>query len=148
MKRSRSKRPSAPAAPSKPPATAPLSRSRRWLFRVVAMVLVPVLFLATLEAGLRLAGFGHPMSFFLPMKIAGQDCLVENRRFGWRFFGPDMARAPFPLAFPRQKPFVSLSLANPPPWAIPSRNSAFHVFWQRCSRGATPTRNLKSLIPP
>ena len=104
MKRSRSKSHSPPAIPPKPPATAPLSRSRRWLFRLVAILLVPVLFLVILEAGLRLAGFGHPMSFFLPMKIAGQDSLVENSRFGWRFFGPDMARAPFPLAFPRLKP--------------------------------------------
>jgi len=104
MKRSRSKRPSPPAAAPKPPASAPLSHSRRWLFRLAAMLLVPVLFLATLEAGLRLAGFGHPMSFFLPLKIAGQDSFVENSRFGWRFFGPDMARAPFPLAFPKLKP--------------------------------------------
>jgi tetratricopeptide (TPR) repeat protein len=68
------------------------------------MVLGPLLFLGVLETGLRVAGYGHPMSFFLPMKINGQDCLIENSRFGWRFFGPEMARAPFPLAIPRVKP--------------------------------------------
>ena len=53
-----------------------------------------------LELGLRVAGIGDPMSFFLPYKIGGKDYLVENDRFGWQFFGPDRARAPFPLAIP------------------------------------------------
>jgi tetratricopeptide (TPR) repeat protein len=44
------------------------------------------------------------MSFFLPMRINGKDCLIENDRFGWRFFGPDMARTPFPFVIPKVKP--------------------------------------------
>ncbi len=68
------------------------------------MVLGPLLLLAILEVGLRLAGIGHPMSFFLPMQINGKACLVENDRFGWRFFGPEMARAPFPFVIPKVKP--------------------------------------------
>ena len=100
---SRSKRSSSGASPAKPSA-APGSQRKRWLFRLAAMVLAPLLVLLFLEAGLRLAGFGHPMVFFLPMRIEGKDCFVENDRFGWRFFGPDMARAPFPLAMPVAKP--------------------------------------------
>ncbi|MGP8200543.1 MAG: tetratricopeptide repeat protein [Limisphaerales bacterium] len=81
-----------------------MSRVRRRIFRVAAMVLGPLLFLLTLETALRLAGIGHPMSFFLPMHINGRDCLIENDRFGWRFFGPEMARAPFPFVIPKIKP--------------------------------------------
>jgi tetratricopeptide (TPR) repeat protein len=81
-----------------------VSPARRWLFRVAAIVLGPLLFLLILEAGLRLAGVGHPMSFFLPMQIDGKDCLIENDRFGWRFFGPDLARTPFPFVLPGVKP--------------------------------------------
>ncbi len=81
-----------------------MSPGRRWLFRLAAVVMGPLLFLLILEAGLRIAGFGHPMSFFLPMKINGKDCLIENDRFGWRFFGPEMARAPFPFVIPKVKP--------------------------------------------
>jgi tetratricopeptide (TPR) repeat protein len=81
-----------------------LSRVRRWLFRVAAVVLGPLLFFLILEAGLWLAGIGHPMSFFLPMHVNGKDCLIENDRFGWRFFGPEMARAPFPFIIPKVKP--------------------------------------------
>jgi tetratricopeptide (TPR) repeat protein len=81
-----------------------MSPARRWLFRLTAIVLAPLLFLLILEAGLHLAGVGHPMSFFLPMQIDGKNCLIENDRFGWRFFGPEMARAPFPFVIPKVKP--------------------------------------------
>jgi tetratricopeptide (TPR) repeat protein len=77
--------------------------ARRWLFRLAAVFLGPLLVLVLLEVVLRLAGVGHPMSFFLPMKINGRDCFVENDRFGWRFFGPAMARAPFPFVIPKVK---------------------------------------------
>lgn len=81
-----------------------MSRARRWMFRLAAMALAPALFLLVMEFGLRLAGVGHPMSFYLPMKVNGRDCLVENDRFGWRFFGPEMARAPLPFVIPKVKP--------------------------------------------
>jgi tetratricopeptide (TPR) repeat protein len=68
------------------------------------LLLVPFLGLAILEIGLRVAGVGHSMSFFLPLQINGTDCLTENDRFGWRFFGPEMARAPFEFAIPKIKP--------------------------------------------
>jgi tetratricopeptide (TPR) repeat protein len=97
-------RPKRSPSPAPSARSSPISPARRWLFRLVAIVLGPLLFLLLLEAGLRLAGVGHPMSFFLPMQINGKDCLVENDRFGWRFFGPEMARAPFPLVIPKVKP--------------------------------------------
>ena len=81
-----------------------MSAGRRWLFRLVAAVLGPLLFLLILEGGLRLGGIGYPMSFFLPMQIDGKDCLIENDRFGWRFFDPDIARTPFPFVIPKVKP--------------------------------------------
>jgi tetratricopeptide (TPR) repeat protein len=73
------------------------------LFRLAAAFLGPLLVLLLLEVVLKVAGVGHPMSFFLPMKINGRDCFVENDRFGWRFFGPAMARAPFPFVIPKSK---------------------------------------------
>jgi len=68
------------------------------------MVLLPALFLIVLEIGLRVAGIGHPTSFFLHQTIQGKDYLVENDRFGWRFFGSDMARSPLAMAVPKVKP--------------------------------------------
>src|ERR1700683_3934267 len=96
MQSSRRKRPPSPAASAKKSELL-LSPVRRWIFGLAAAVLAPLLFLVILEAGLRLAGAGNPMSFFLPMRVNEKDCLIENDRFGWRFFGPEMARAPFPF---------------------------------------------------
>ena len=104
MKPPGSKRSPGPAAASAAASTASVSRLWRWLFRLAAMVLGPLLFLVILEVGLRVGGFGHPMSFFLPSQIDGKDCFIENDRFGWRFFGPDRARAPLPFAIPKVKP--------------------------------------------
>jgi tetratricopeptide (TPR) repeat protein len=76
----------------------------RWFFRLAALMLVPLLVWGGLEAMLRLVGYGHPTTFFLHRVIKGQDCLVENDQFGWRFFGSAMARAPRVMAVPATKP--------------------------------------------
>ena len=67
------------------------------------MVLSPLLAFGVLEAGLRVAGFGYPISFFLPLRINGQEVLVQNRQFGWRFFGPELARSAYPFVLPKAK---------------------------------------------
>src|ERR1051325_6814442 len=102
---SRSKRRLPSRAQSKPStATTAMPKRRRWVFRLAAIILAPTLFFSVLEIGLRVAGVGHSVSFFLPLKIEGKDCLVENERYGWLFFGEEMARAPFPFVIQRAKP--------------------------------------------
>lgn len=70
--------------------------------------MLPLLVLAILEIALRLGGYGHPTGFFKSMriddqKIGGQDYLVENDSFGFRFFPPAIARMPAPLRIPAHK---------------------------------------------
>lgn len=86
------------AAPAKPPPS-----PRRWSFRLAALLL-PLLLLAGLEVGLRVAHYGYPTTFFLEREIQGRPRLVENDRFGWRFFPRELARSPAPLAVTRAKP--------------------------------------------
>jgi tetratricopeptide (TPR) repeat protein len=69
----------------------------------MALVLIPPLFLLLLEIALRLAGFGYPTSFFLTRQIRGKETLIQNDLFGWRFFGPERARTPYPLILPKAK---------------------------------------------
>jgi tetratricopeptide (TPR) repeat protein len=95
MQRPRSK--DSPAAVSKSPA------KRLWLFRLMALVLMPLLFLLLVELALRLAGFGYPTAFFLTRQIRGKDCLIQNDQFGWRFFGAEKARSPCPFVLPKAK---------------------------------------------
>ncbi|MBN1515419.1 tetratricopeptide repeat protein [Candidatus Sumerlaeota bacterium] len=69
-----------------------LSKRRKWLFRLAAMILPSLLLFAMLEVGLRLGGFGYPTQF-----IVGPDShgvFMTNRFFGWRFFPHAIAREP------------------------------------------------------
>jgi len=63
-----------------------------------------LLFFVLLELVLRLAGVGHPASFFLTSPMNGRDVLVENTRFEERFFGPELARKPVPFTIFKPKP--------------------------------------------
>jgi tetratricopeptide (TPR) repeat protein len=77
---------------------------RKWLFRLVVVLGLPLLLFGVAELGLRLAGYGYPTTFFVPAKIQGQPVLVENRCFGWRFFPPKLARNPSPTVLRMPKP--------------------------------------------
>ncbi len=81
-----------------------LPPKRRWLFRFMAVLLVPVLLVSSLELCLRLAGYGHATSFFLQRQQDGKRVLIENAKFGWRFFPQSMARSPSPLIVSAEKP--------------------------------------------
>ena len=78
------------------------SAGRRWALRLAA-VLAPFALLLALEFGLRLGGYGYPTSFFLRSEVAGKPVLIENEKFGWRFFPPGIARSPTPTSFSATK---------------------------------------------
>ncbi len=80
----------------------PLTARRRKVFRLLALFLIPLLLLIAVELTLRLAGFGYPTSFFIPGPKTGY--LVENQKFGWRFFAPAAARTPRPMLISETKP--------------------------------------------
>jgi len=75
---------------------------RKWLYAVVSMTVVPFLILVGTELGLRLAGLGYPTSYFIKKK--NDNVYLSNQRFGWRFFSPRLARHPFLLSLPQEKP--------------------------------------------
>src|SRR5215475_5961643 len=75
-----------------------------WAIRLALAVGSPLLFFALLELILRLSGFGYPTSFLLPATINAQRCFIQNDRFGWRFFGKQLAREPYPLKLATPKP--------------------------------------------
>jgi tetratricopeptide (TPR) repeat protein len=88
--------PGTPAEPS-------LAPRKLWLFRLTALVLLPLVLFGLLEAGLRVAGYGHNTAFFKRQKIGTEDVLVENDSFGLRFFPPALARSPAPIVFKPKK---------------------------------------------
>ena len=85
----------------KPPRT-PLSARRKWLFRVIAVTVVPVAFLLVAELVLVIGGYGTSRSFFT--KIAGRDTYTTNQTYGWRFFPRVVARQPVPCELDADRP--------------------------------------------
>jgi tetratricopeptide (TPR) repeat protein len=81
----------------------PLSRRRLAWFRALALS-SPIFLVGAGELGLRLAGYGYPTSFFLEQRQQPPTRLVENPKFGWRFFPPAVARSPQPLSLAAAKP--------------------------------------------
>src|SRR5262245_49080627 len=86
-----------------PPGQTPRAGRKVWAFRLIALVTAPVLFLGLVELVLKLSGIGYPTSFLLPAENAGKKILIQNNQFGWRFFGPQLARQPYPIAIPQVK---------------------------------------------
>ncbi|MEK7678067.1 MAG: tetratricopeptide repeat protein, partial [Verrucomicrobiota bacterium] len=76
----------------------------KWLFRFLAVTLIPLLFFGSAELGLRLAGYGYPTRFFQKSRMGERVVLVENEKFGRRFFPPSLAREPRPLILAPEKP--------------------------------------------
>ncbi len=72
--------------------------------RLAAATLVPLVILGALEAGLRLAGYGHATRLFLPRTIEGGEFLVPNEKFTHRFFPPGLARVPLSGRMAAPKP--------------------------------------------
>jgi tetratricopeptide (TPR) repeat protein len=91
-------------APARRPPRAQATGWRKWLYRLLAMTLVPLLVLGALELGLRLFGFGYPTDFFLKAKLDGRTVYVENHQFGRRFFPPGLERSPTQFVLPADKP--------------------------------------------
>jgi tetratricopeptide (TPR) repeat protein len=77
---------------------------RLWLFRLVSVVLVPLLFLGLLEAALRVAGYGFPPTATIESKVNGVRSFHDNVKFAWQFFPRNIAREFDPFIFPLNKP--------------------------------------------
>ena len=99
------RQPSDPSAASRGESPSPRPRPgwKKWSFRCLALLLVPLAAFGMIEAGLRWAGAGYPTRFLLPIRLDGKELWVQNNQFGWRFFGASMARTPFPIAISRAK---------------------------------------------
>ncbi len=79
---------------------------RKWLYRLLAMTLAPMLVLAILEGSLRLAGYGYSTSFFLDgTKVEDRDVWIDNFRFDHWFFPPGLQATtrPIPFAISKRK---------------------------------------------
>src|SRR5215470_17760572 len=85
--------------------SAPVVRNagwKAWAMRVV-LISAPLILLVLLELVLRLSGVGYPTRFLLSRSTPPAPTLVQNNQFGWRFFGPQMARVPAAISLGQPK---------------------------------------------
>ncbi len=94
----------APGASRQAGPPVPLSAGRTWLFRFIAMIVLPLLVLGGLEAALRLGGYGYDTGFFKKVRVNGKAYYINNENFSLRFFPAPLARWPDPFIFPVEKP--------------------------------------------
>lgn len=67
-------------------------------------MILPLLLLAALEGLLRLAGYGYGTGFFKRIHSGGHELLVNNEKFGLRFFPPELERFSGPISMMATKP--------------------------------------------
>ena len=77
---------------------------RVWIFRIVTAIVVPVVLLVSVEAGLRLFGFGYRSEFTVPCTVQNQKAFCDNDHFTWQFFPPGLFRLPSAFTIPAEKP--------------------------------------------
>jgi tetratricopeptide (TPR) repeat protein len=75
--------------------------------RIALLLLGPIVFFGLLEAGLRLGGYGDPVTFFRPVEVDGRTFTVENPYFGQRFFRRHLPRVPAWNLIPPPTPGVA-----------------------------------------
>lgn len=76
--------------------------TRQWVFRLVALVCSPLFFLLIAEGVLRVAGYGHSTSLFMPLE--GTSDLIANPHYCRPFFARNVVKAPHPFRMDRDKP--------------------------------------------
>ena len=83
------------------PVAAPTRGWRRRVFRLIWVIVTPLIILGLLEGALRLAGVGYPTGYFL--RLPKQEAYTSNPRFAWRFFPRRLSREPRPIHLPGEK---------------------------------------------
>lgn len=77
---------------------------RLWLFRVIAVTVIPALLFLLLEITLRIVGYGFPTTTTIKCRVNDKASYRSNSKFAWRFFHPNVARIADPFVFSADKP--------------------------------------------
>ncbi len=79
--------------------------SRPLLFRILALILAPILVLVLLQLGAHVFGLGYSIAFWQRSALKEKPMALDNARFTWPEFGPRRARTANPMALeiPKEK---------------------------------------------
>ena len=73
------------------------------LFRLIALIVIPTLFIFILEIGLRVTGYGFNPKAIINCYVKGEKEYCDNMKYGWLYFPPNVAREFIPFVFPVNK---------------------------------------------
>ncbi len=80
------------------------NKPRLLFFRIVSIIVIPVVFFVIVEFGLRISDYGYPTNIAVVRNIDGQKYYCNNVKFGWRFFPKNIARESDGFVFSKIKP--------------------------------------------
>lgn len=80
------------------------SRIRIRIFRLLALLIIPLVFFVGLELGLRFCGVGYPTAAIVKRTVDGKTLYCHNHQFGWRFFPKNISRQLEGFSFEVPKP--------------------------------------------
>ena len=128
----------------------PITGRRLWLFRIVALTIIPALLFLLMEITLRVAGYGFPTNIIIKQKVNTVPSYCNNTKFAWRFFHPNIARTTDPFVFPVSKSkdtyriFVMGASAAA---GTPDGAFSFGRILQAMLRQQYPDTNFEVIIP-
>lgn len=128
----------------------PITGRRLWLFRIVALTIIPALLFLLMEITLRVVGYGFPANIIIKHKVNTVPSYCNNTKFAWRFFHPNIARTTDPFVFPVSKSkdtyriFVMGASAAA---GTPDGAFSFGRILQMMLRQQYPDTNFEVIIP-
>ena len=123
-----------------------LSARWRWIYRGLAVTLVPLLVLELLEGGLRIFGYGFATTATVPCQIQGKSAYCDNDQFSRLFFPHRLARPFTPFAFAAKKSahtYRIFVLGASAAQGIPEEAFCFGRMLQVLARDAFPEINFE-----
>ena len=81
----------------------PITGWHLWLFRIVALTIIPALLFLLMEITLRVVGYGFPTNIIIKHKVNTVPSYCNNNKFGWLFFPRNISRQFSEFVFPAEK---------------------------------------------
>ena len=81
-----------------------IPKKRLWIYRLIALIVIPIIFFSLLELTLRLFHFGYPSTALIETRTNNINYVHENPAFANRFFPKGLAQEFVPIRFKAEKP--------------------------------------------
>jgi tetratricopeptide (TPR) repeat protein len=126
-----------------------LSRSRKWLFRLLSIFLGPAIVIGLLEVGLRIAGYGHPTDVLIDgTATEGKPAWIDNREFSQWIFPRELEQStqPVPVIVPKVKAkntFRIFVMGESAAMGFPDQSTSFCRVLETMLRAQFPDRHFE-----